>query len=300
MKKQKRFNLALKDRTALYGYLFVLPVLIGVIFIFFPNLLLSIRYAFSDVTISFSNVSTTFVGLGNFKRAFLEDTVYRQILLNTLKGASVDTIIILSFSFFVSTLLNQEFKGRAIARTIMFMPIVLSTGIILSTDVSLAESMETVGEEVSVFATYFDLEKLLLSFNLPSSITGIIVYAVDGTYSILSRSGVQIMVFLSALQGISPSVFEAAKMEGASKWEEFWKITFPMIMPMILVNAIYTVIDSFVQPSYGMLDYVKYYMFGANDMGYASAVAWIYFILILIILVCLFKVTSKHIEYTNG
>lgn len=300
MKKQKRFNLALKDRTALYGYLFVLPVLIGVIFIFFPNLLLSIRYAFSDVTISFSNVSTTFVGLGNFKRAFLEDTVYRQILLKTLKGASVDTIIILSFSFFVSTLLNQEFKGRAIARTIMFMPIVLSTGIILSTDVSLAESMETVGEEVSVFATYFDLEKLLLSFNLPSSITGIIVYAVDGTYSILSRSGVQIMVFLSALQGISPSVFEAAKMEGASKWEEFWKITFPMIMPMILVNAIYTVIDSFVQPSYGMLDYVKYYMFGANDMGYASAVAWIYFILILIILVCLFKVTSKHIEYTNG
>lgn len=300
MKKQKRFNLALKDRTALYGYLFVLPVLIGVIFIFFPNLLLSIRYAFSDVTISFSNVSTTFVGLGNFKRAFLEDTVYRQILLNTLKGASVDTIIILSFSFFVSTLLNQEFKGRAIARTIMFMPIVLSTGIILSTDVSLAESMETVGEEVSVFATYFDLEKLLLSFNLPSRITGIIVYAVDGTYSILSRSGVQIMVFLSALQGISPSVFEAAKMEGASKWEEFWKITFPMIMPMILVNAIYTVIDSFVQPSYGMLDYVKYYMFGANDMGYASAVAWIYFILILIILVCLFKVTSKHIEYTNG
>lgn len=299
MKKQKRSKLALKDRTAMYGYLFVLPVLIGIVFIFLPNFIQSIRYTFCDVKIGFNEVTTTFVGLGNFKRAFLEDIQYRQILLNTVKGAVVDTIIILSFSFFVSTLLNQEFRGKAIARTIMFMPIVLSTGIILTIDTSIAASLETVGEEASVFASYFDLEKMLLSFNLPEGITSIIVYAVDNTYSILSRSGVQIMVFLSALQGISPSVFEAAKMEGASKWEEFWKITFPMIMPMILVNAVYTIIDSFVQPSYGMLTYVKDRMFAANDMGYASAVSWVYFMLILIVLVCLFVVTSKHISYTN-
>lgn len=299
MKKQKR--LALKNRTAMYGYLFVLPVVIGIIFIFLPNLILSIRYAFSEVVIGFGNVKIDFVGWANFKRAFLEDVEYRQILINTVKGAIVDTIIILSFSFFVATLLNQEFKGRSLARTIMFMPIVLSTGVILSVDNAITTTMvETVGEEVSVFASYFDLERLLLSFNLPSGITSVIVYAVDSTYSILSRSGVQIMIFLSALQGISPSVFEAAKMEGASKWEEFWKITFPMITPMILVGAIYTIVDSFVQPSYGMMQYVKNYMFNKNDMGYASAVAWVYFVFILIVLMCLFKLTSKRVEYTNS
>ena len=88
-------------------------------------------------------------------------------------------------------------------------------------------------------------------------------------------------------------------MEGATKWEEFWKITFPMITPMILVNTVYTIVDSFTNPSYGMLKYVQNQMFSLNRMGYASAVSWVYFVIILAVLICVFKVTAKRITYIN-
>lgn len=306
MKKQKRFSLSLTERTGMYGYLFVLPFMIGLFFIFVPCLIQSLYYAFCDVQIGFNDVSAKFIGIENFRTAFLSDISYREILLDTIRGTIIDTIIILSFSFFVSSILNQKFKGRGLARAIFFLPVILATGIVAAVDTATATSMtETAGSAVgSAFngqvLSFFDLEEMLLSMNLPEGITSIIVYAVNNTYGIVNRSGVQILIFLSALQGIPASVFEASKVEGATKWEEFWKITFPMITPMILVNTIYTIIDSFTNPSYGMLKYVQTQMFSQNNMGYASAVSWVYFIIILLLVVCIFKVTAKRINYING
>lgn len=306
MKKRKRFSLSLTQRNGMYGYVFILPLLIGLAFIFLPCLIQSFYYAFCDVQISFSDVSASFVGLENYKTAFLSDVSYREILLDTIRGTIVDTIIILSFSFFISSILNQQFAGRGLARAIFFLPVILSTGIVAAVDTATATAMaETAGSAVGsafsgdTFSSFFDLEAMLLSMNLPEGITSIIVYAVDNTYNIVNRSGVQILIFLSALQGIPASVFEASKMEGATKWEEFWKITFPMITPMILVNTIYTIIDSFTNPSYGMLAYVQKQMFSLNKMGYASAVSWVYFLILLVVMLCLFKVTAKRINYTN-
>ena len=304
--KRKIFSLSLTQRNGMYGYAFILPLLIGLAFIFIPCLIQSLYYAFCNVQIGFNDVSTNFVGLDNFKEAFLSDVEYREILLDTIRGTIVDTIIILSFSFFVSSILNQNFAGRGLARAIFFLPVILSTGIVASVDTATAMSMaETAGSAVgsafngNTVSAFFDLETMLLSMNLPEGITSIVVYAVDNTYNIVSRSGVQILIFLSALQGIPASVFEASKMEGATKWEEFWKITFPMITPMILVNAVYTIIDSFTNPAYGMMDYVQKQMFSLNKMGYASAVSWVYFLILLIVMLCLFKITSKRINDTN-
>lgn len=290
----------------MHGYVFVLPLLIGLVFIFLPCVIQSFYYAFCDVQIGFGDVSAVFVGLKNFKTAFLSDVEYRQVLLNTVRGTFVDTIIILSYSFFISSILNQKFAGRGLARTLFFLPVILSTGIIAAVDTATASSVvESAGSAVgSAFSgdklsSFFDLETMLLSMNLPQGITSVIIYAIDNTYTIVNRSGVQILIFLSALQGISPSIFEASKMEGATKWEEFWKITFPMITPMILVNTVYTIVDSFTNPSYGMLKYVQTQMFSLNRMGYASAVSWVYFGIILIVLLCIFKITAKRITYIN-
>lgn len=117
------------------------------------------------------------------------------------------------------------------------------------------------GESISTafsgnFASFFDLKSLLESANLNSTLTGVILYAVENTYSVVNSSGVQILIFLSALQTIPSSLFEASKVEGATKWEEFWKITFPMLTPMILVNIVYTIIDSFTNPKYEVLQYI--------------------------------------------
>lgn len=307
MEKGQRFSISLTTRKGMYGYVFISPLLIGLIFIFLPCFVQSFYYAFCDVQVGFNDVSTSFIGMENFKTAFLSDISYREVLLNTIRGTIVDTIIILSFSFFIASILNQKFVGRGLARAIFFLPVILSTGIVAAVDTATASAVvETAGSAVGsafggdAFSSFFDLETMLLSMNLPQGITSVIVYAVDNTYSIVNRSGVQILIFLSALQGIPASVFEASKMEGATKWEEFWKITFPMITPMILVNTIYTIIDSFTNPSYGMLKYVQTQMFSLNKMGYASAVSWVYFAIILVVLLVIFKITAKRIVYTNN
>lgn len=307
MKKRKRFSLSLTERSGMHGYVFILPLLIGLVFIFLPCVIQSFYYAFCDVQIGFDDVSASFVGLKNFKTAFLSDVEYRQVLLTTVRGTVVDTIIILFYSFFISSILNQRFAGRGLARTLFFLPVILSTGIVAAVDTATASSMaQAAGSAVgSAFggdklSSFFDLEEMLLTMNLPESITSVIIYAIDNTYTVVNRSGVQILIFLSALQGISPSIFEASKMEGATKWEEFWKITFPMITPMILVNTVYTIVDSFTNPSYGMLKYVQTQMFSLNRMGYASAVSWVYFVIILAVLLCVFKVTAKRITYINN
>ena len=124
-----------------------------------------------------------------------------------------------------------------------------------------------------------------------------ILYAVDNTYKIVNSSGVQILIFVSALQSINPSVFEAAKVEGATKWEEFWKITFPLLTPMILVNIVYTVVDSFTNPAYKVLDYIESQAFEGNRLGYASALSWAYFLIVLMVLGVVWRLIARRVQY---
>ena len=130
-------------------------------------------------------------------------------------------------------------------------------------------------------------------------ITDFIINAIDNTYEIVNSSGVQILIFLSALQNISDSIYESARVEGATKWEEFWKITFPMLTPMILVNIVYTIIDSFINPRYQILEYIENNSFVDNQMGYASALSWIYFAVTLVIVGVLWKIISKRVQYLD-
>ena len=220
----------------------------------------------------------------------------------------IDTVIILSFSFFISTLLVQEFRGRALARTLFFLPVILSTGIIAAADVTAAGfaggAADNAGTAIgsafgSELSSFFDLQELLMSLDVPRSLSETVAYAVDSTYTVVNRSGVQILIFLSALNGISPSIFEASKVEGATRWEEFWKITFPMITPMILVNFVYTIVDTFTYPGYGMLAYIQTQAFSLNRMGYASALSWIYFAIVFVLLGIVYGVLKRRIVYLD-
>lgn len=307
MKSRKRFSLSLSEKNGLHGYVFIIPFLVGLLFIFLPSVVQSFYYSFCNVQIGFGTITTAFVGLQNYADAFLTDVEYREILLETVRGTFVDTIIIMFFSFFIANILNQKFFGRGLSRTLFFLPVILSTGIITAVDASSASQMMNTGGTAvgsafsgGALSSFFDLEQLLLSMDIPTGITSVITYAIDNTYTVVNRSGVQILIFLAALQGISPAIFEASKIEGATGWEEFWKITFPMITPMILVNTVYTVVDTFTNPAYGMLDYVEEQAFSYNKMGYSSAVSWVYFLIIFIILIVLFVTTSKKITYLNN
>ena len=307
-KKTKRTHIGLTGRKNLVGYWFCLPFIIGIVLIFIPAIFDSIRYSFHNVQIDFSEIRLEAVGFGNFKKAFTGDKTFLPLLLETIKGTVIDLVVITFFSFFIANVLNQKFVGRGVIRAIFFLPVLLSTGIIAASDTNnMATALFGSGTNngsgiASAFTnnlSFLDLQGLLERSNLDASVVEFITTTVNDTYSIVNSSGVQILIFLSALQAISPALYEAARVEGATRWEEFWKITFPMLTPMILVNMVYTVVDSFINPKYGILNLIQSQAFSNNQIGYASALSWIYFLLVLVLLGFIWLSFGRRVQYLD-
>lgn len=304
--KKKRFHLSLSDRKNLIGWWYVLPFVIGFLCIYLPAIFQSAMYSFEDVVVTVDGMEETFIGWKNYSDAFLKDVNFRVIILDAFLGILRDVVIIVLFSFFIANVLNQKFFGRAFARTVFFLPVILATGLIAqveNNDLMMNLYGSNSGGEISVglaetAGDFLNVETLLTGV-LGAQYTQVIVDAVTNISQIINDSGVQILVFLAGLQSISPSVFEAARVEGATKWEEFWKITFPMMSPMILVNVIYTIIDAFTKPSYGVLEYIQHIGFGGLQFGYAAALSWIFCLMIAVILAIATFVCTRFMKYNT-
>ena len=290
---QKKYISKLQQKKDRLGYLFVLPFIVGLLVIFLPALYDSIVYSFSEVSIRLGSVEQHGVGFANYIKAFTEDTNFRVLMLSAVQRTAQDMIVIVIFSFFIAAVLNQKFFGRGAVRTIFFLPVLLATGIIAKADTnSLVMNTFGSGSNNSAaisgaftsggFDVLFSLQDLLESVNFNRTVTQVILTAVDNTYNVVNSSGVQIIIFLAALQSISPSIFESARVEGATKWEEFWKITFPMITPQ-----------------YGILDYIQTQAFSNSQIGFASALSWIYFLFVLAFLGLISLIISRRIHYLD-
>lgn len=303
MKKRKAQSLS--QKRGLSGYVFTLPVIIGLVFLFLPAVIESLIYSFNDVVIEFSHLEKTYVGFKNYYDAFMSDANFRVILISASKGILVDSVVIILFSFFISNVLNQKFKGRGLARTIFFLPVVLSVGIVAAIEdanamynaMDIASGSNGSGFDQLGMQAMFSTMSVITQIGLPSSLSSVIVGIINNMTNVVNSSGVQILVFLSALQSINPSIFEAAKVEGATKWEEFWKITFPMLTPSLLVCVVYTIIDTFTNPVYGVMQYIQTQAFSSGRMGYAAALSWIYFIIVIVVLGITTAIISKRVTY---
>jgi ABC-type sugar transport system permease subunit len=187
-------------------------------------------------------------------------------------------------SFVIAVILNQKFKGRILCRIIFFLPVILSSGVLPgietnSSSLNLLNSMSTAMGDASGVNISAALEDLLSVSGVGQGVFDVIFQMIDAIYDIVMASGIQIIVFLSGLQSISPSLYEAADVEGCSAWESFWKITFPMVSPLLLVNCIYTIIDFFMKNNNQVMEHINnIYMNGVRmDLGIAAAESWIYF-----------------------
>ena len=244
VKKKRRKKVSLDSRKARAGWMFILPFVLGFILIYLPMVIESIRFSFSDLTIESGSFNTTFVGFQNYRRAFLEDPKYAQILIKGLQKLAFDIPAIIIFSLFMAIMLNQKMMGRGVFRAIFFIPVILSTGImesissmdILSTYMEGGEGIDD-GSGTSTatqLVSSMDLQRLFSNMKVGTEIVDYVTNAINNIYDIVNRSGVQMLIFLSGLQSISPAIYESCKIDGATAWETFWKITFPMITPMIL------------------------------------------------------------------
>ncbi len=303
----KKKHMALSERKGLAGYLFLMPIIIGLVFIFLPAVVKSIIYSFYDVKMVFGGMEMSYVGFQNYIDAFLSDSSFITLLMGAVRGMFFDATVIILFSFFMSNVLNQKFVGRGFCRVVFFLPVVLSMGVVA--DLEEASEMfnaMTVAEEATAggfdqlgFGTIFAVGNLVSLMGLPASMTDMVISVISNMYGILNASGVQILIFLSALQSISPSVFEAAKMEGATKWEEFWKITFPMLTPSLLVCVVYTVISTFTNPTYGVMEYLEGLSFTSGKYGYSAALSWIFSIIVLVVLGIAAGIISRRVTYLD-
>lgn len=255
---KRSHSLSYMERRARKGYLFMLPLFFGLALVFIPSLVRTVIFSFNEITIGSFGYKLTFQGWQYYQTALTKDPQIVPDMVASLRTLLINIPIILIFSLFIATLLNQRFRGRLIARMIFFLPVILTTGILVRFD---APAMNMVSQTVdtgsdSSLALVGGLSSMLASLNFSDTLTGIISSAVSNIYSVVTASGIQIFIFLAGLQEIPRSLYEAAAVEGCSKWELFWKITFPMIMPQMTINAVYTIVDSFTDPT-GIFTYIS-------------------------------------------
>ena len=241
-----------------------------------------------------------FIGINNFKKAFTVDPEFNRFLTESMSSMLYKVPATLVFSFFVALLLNQEFKGRGFVRAIFFLPVILSSGVIVGLEYNntLLQGMEDVvkesGSNSSITAT---LQTILDTGGMGSKFFGYVFDILDSVYDIAIAAGIQIIIFLSGLQTISTSMYEAAKIEGCTAWESFWKITFPMVSSLILVNIVYSIIDFLIRTDNEVMEKINKTMSMQMDYGFSSAMAWSYFLCVMGIIAVVSLILSKKVYY---
>ena len=286
--------------------------MIGFALIYLPMIYDSIMLSFHVIDVTNKNVAgyaVKFVGWKNYSDALFVDPDFVQTLVSGLQQLAFDIPAILIFSLFMAVMLNQKAAGRGVFRAIFFIPVILSTGIMESIEAAdrMGDYMDsaegiTDGSGQSTAAdlvSAMDLQRLFANMKVGTGLVDYVVSAINNIYGIVNRAGVQMLIFLAALQSISPAIYESCKIDGATAWETFWKITFPMISPMILVNGVYTIIDSFTTDSNKVMQYIAQVYTETNGNVLSSAMAWMYFLVVILIVAVIASVLSAFVFYNR-
>ena len=312
IQKKKRKKIASLDkRKARAGWVFVLPFIIGFVVIYLPIIIDSIRFSFVETSISKTGGQIlTPVGWANYQTALFEDSGFVQTLLKGLQNMVLDIPMILIFSLFMAVLLNQKMAGRAVFRAIFFIPVILSTGLMEVVESKASAMNDYMGDSSGIddgsggsaadeIVSAMDFQALFSGMVVGQGLVDYVVQAINNIFAIVNRSGVQMLIFLAGLQSISPAIYESVQIDGASAWETFWKITFPMISPMILVNAVYTIIDSFTTDSNVVMSYIEGIYNSPNRGGpvVASAMSWMYFLVVIAMIAIVAALLSAYTFY---
>ncbi|RKN70141.1 carbohydrate ABC transporter permease [Paenibacillus ginsengarvi] len=271
-----KLRLTLKGRHFAEGYSFVALWTIGFLVFMAIPLVRSLLYSFQDLKVNSGRLQATWVGLQNYRQAFTVDVEFTPILTSTMLQTIFNVPLILIFSMFSAILLNRPMKGRIFFRGVFFLPVIIAAGETL-------QKLTAQGAATLPIFQQYDLKSVLQDY-IPLELLTPLLTMMDSLTLVMWGAGVPILILLAGLQTISPSLYEAAKCDGATPWENFWKITFPMIMPMLLVSTLFCIVDSFTSVMNKMMKYIYTLVFNKFNYGYASAVGWIYFIFIFLVI----------------
>lgn len=267
----------LKKRENRMGYFFIIPYVIGVLLCLAYPLVLSAIYSFNFVCLlPGGGTELQFKGIQNFTRVFEKNITLSTEMMTLITKLILGVPLIVVLALIIAMMLNMKLKGKGVYRTIFFLPVIIVSGPVMSMITS-----ESTGNGIQAVDTTI-IEEALNSA-LPLWMANSVQWVFENIILLLWYSGVQILIFLAALQKIDTSLYEAAKIDGGSNWECFWKITLPTIRPMLLLNAIYTVVfmsqDSIITP---IVVWLRDAITGVEGYGYSAAFAWMYAFVVLI------------------
>lgn len=287
--RDSRFRSSMLYRARKYGaaYLFMLPWIFGFLaFMLFP-LAWSFYMSFHRVSVRVDGFRFEWIGLDNFRNAVAADNEFPIAIILYVQETILMIPVILIFSFLISLLLNQRFPGRMWFRAVFFLPVVFSTGQVLA-------ELFVQGAGELPFLEQYNVEGLVREY-AGAQLADPIVHVLDRIVLILWNSGVQILIFIAGFQTIPQTVYDAVRIDGASPWESFWKITLPAMVPFIGLNAVFTVVDLSMLASNPILHQVQSNMFRPDrGYGYASAVAWMYFALVFAMLGLCIRLAGRN------
>ena len=284
-------RLTLKQRTALSGYLFISLWIAGFLVFFLIPLIRNFSLSLTDARLDTIRENTyQFIGIQNYIEAFTVDIEFVPYLLQTLQNLIVDVPFILAFSLAVAMLVIRPGRARVLFQAIFFLPVVIGSAVVIG------RMFDQVGNSLILFRGQAVQEFLYiyLGNRLPMFLSFL-----NRSVFVLWRSGVQILIFIAGLKSIDQALYESAQVDGANNWNSFWKITLPMLSPVILFNVVYSIIDSFTDYFNTVLRYIRVVSFQSSEMrmGYPSALGNIYFVIVFILVIIVFAAVSRVTFY---
>jgi len=279
-----------KSRT---GFLFIAPWLVGSIWFFLIPFMDSFIYSFNKITINLGSLDKVSVGFSHYKDIFTGDPTFLIIAYDVLNRIWYEIILTIVFSVFLALLMNGKYKGRILVRAVFFLPVIIASGVIVEVfnSASVVNGMMSGAQQTPLFQG-IEFSSLLLKAGVSPAVTDVLMRIINSIFALVWRSGVQTILLLSGLQTVPKTAYEAAQIEGATPWEIFWKITFPLLTPILVLCSFYTVVDLSNDPSHLMVKYI--YKFAKINIGYASALANIWFLFIVLIVALIFLIFRKR------
>lgn len=283
----------LQKRKVLVGYSFIAPWIIGIsVFFLFP-VVFSLLFSFSEI-INPATFSIKIVGFENYVNAFVLDAKFLPYFLQSIRDTVINLVLILFFSFFVAIAINRKIRCRSFFRVVFFLPVILGTGFIL--EQILGENLQE--QSINVVRELLFTEEVVRS--LPAEFLEMVQELLNRITVVLWNSGVQILLFLTGLQGVSPSIYEAARVDAAGEWEQFWLITLPLMAPMILLTIVFTIVSNFTNSSNQVLSYILESAFEKNNLELSSAMGWVYFLFVFLFVGVVFLLMRKPIDKVSN
>lgn len=282
--------------------MFILPWLLGLLAFFLQPLFRTLQYSLTNFVIGKEGgyeLQPLARGLlSNYLDAFVKDADFLRLFSESVQRMLYQVPVIVLFSLFIALVLAQKFRGRILMRGIFFLPVIITTGLIVSIiRTSLFEVARGGSSSTGNIYSSAMLATLLYQSGLPQQLITILTTIINNIVDLVWQSGIQVLIFLAGVLSIPRSYYECASIEGATGWEAFWKVTLPIVSPHILVNLIYTTIDSFTNYNNSVMQYVLRVVYRQIRFSYGSALYWLYFLAIVIFVLVMYWIANRRVHY---